>query len=90
METKHSDWMPSQYMDTDEWGILNQDNEIMVGIASRLTKERAEFICRAVNDNARLREALEYALKIIDPATVSNSMIEKLEAALAGKGETKC
>lgn len=55
-------WIPSQYMDTDEWGILNQQNEIMVGISSRLTKERAQFICRAVNTHAALVEALKQIL----------------------------
>lgn len=52
-------WIPSQYADTYDWGILNQQNEIMVGISSRITRERAEFICRAVNTHAALVEALK-------------------------------
>lgn len=40
-------WFPSQYLDNDEWGVLSQDNVIVVGLSSRITKADARLIAAA-------------------------------------------
>lgn len=40
-------WTASQYLDNGEWGVLNKDNLIVVGVSSRITKEDAHLIAAA-------------------------------------------
>ena len=48
-------WVASQYMDTNEWGVLTSgkglddllNNQIVVGLSSRITKANARLIAAA-------------------------------------------
>lgn len=52
-------WFASQYLDTDEWGIVDDENKIIVGIASRITLEIAREITHNHNCFADLLQALK-------------------------------
>lgn len=41
--------LAADYMDCDRWGILTEDNRIIVGYTDGLTKERAEIIAERIN-----------------------------------------
>lgn len=85
-------WIPSQYLDTDEWGILATNNEIVIALSPRYTKEQMVRICRAVNHYDELVQALELCICRInrlnigteelgpDPTLVeSENVLRKLE-----------
>jgi hypothetical protein len=40
-------WTASQYLDNEEWGVLSEDNAIIVGLSSRITKADAHLIAAA-------------------------------------------
>jgi hypothetical protein len=40
-------WHASQYLDNGEWGVLNKDNVIVVGVSWHITKEDAQLIAAA-------------------------------------------
>lgn len=42
-------WLASTYLDNGQWGILTEDNEIVVGLSSRLTESLARHIADAHN-----------------------------------------
>jgi|GEM_PF-3966765 len=48
MNTTHTpgSWKASQYMDTEQWGVITE-NEIIVGLSSRITKQDAHLIAAA-------------------------------------------
>ena len=48
MNTK---WRVSDVLDDGHWGIINDKNEIIIGAASPLSKEQAEKIVYAHNNN---------------------------------------
>jgi hypothetical protein len=55
-------WVASQYMDTSEWGVLSEKNEIIVGVCSGLSKADAALIAAA----PELLEALKDLLKVVE------------------------
>lgn len=51
-------WFASDYLDNGQWGVLSESNEIIVGAASRITKERAEQIAEEHNEFWRYQKAM--------------------------------
>lgn len=39
----------ADYMDVGQWGILTEDNRIVVGYSDGLTEERAKIIAERIN-----------------------------------------
>ena len=39
----------SAYMDSDEYGVVDQHNHIVIGISSQLSKEDAEYLAAVIN-----------------------------------------
>lgn len=69
-------WTASQYLDDGRWGIVNNDNFIVVGLSSNTTKENIEFIVTAVNNYDRLIHEREELITELE---------QFLDAALKGK-----
>jgi hypothetical protein len=52
-------WTASQYLDTHEWGVITGNNEIVVGLDSRISAENATLIAAAPEILAELKEAVD-------------------------------
>jgi hypothetical protein len=42
-------WLASQYLDTNEWGVLDEQNHIILRLRLKLTEEQAKEIAEAHN-----------------------------------------
>lgn len=51
-------WIASQYLDDGRWGIVDEDNAIIVGVSTRMTQKRAEEIAGLRASQLRLARAL--------------------------------
>jgi hypothetical protein len=50
-------WIASQYLDSADWGVIAQDDTIVIGISSRITKEHAHLFA-AAPDHAAIARAI--------------------------------
>jgi hypothetical protein len=68
-------WTASQYMDDDRWGVLSQQNEIIVRTTSELTKEDARLIAAA----PEMLEAIkEYVQSLESDSMFVNDVLPRL------------
>ena len=50
----------SAYTDSNEYGVVDQHNHIVIGISSRLSKEDAEYLASVINTCADLEQRAEH------------------------------
>lgn len=50
---RRQEWVAADYMDDGRWGILNRNNEIVVGAGLGLARSTCEAIARAHNIDLR-------------------------------------
>ncbi len=81
-------WIASQYLDTDEWGILNKDNYIVVGLSSRITEANARLIAAAPDLLAACTDALDL-LDEDEPTLTQRELLRHtlLKAIAKARGE---
>src|SRR6478735_7587955 len=92
MSAKHTPgpWVASQYLDNGQWGIITHDNQIVVGLSSRISEADARFIAAAPDLLESLREtlkALEHNFAQVHPdydgTANAHSIIGRARAAIA-------
>jgi hypothetical protein len=62
-------WTASQYLDTHEWGVITDNNEIVVGLDSRISAENASLIAAAP-------ELLDALVRLVNEASGFKSMAD--------------
>jgi hypothetical protein len=80
-------WTVSQYLDNGEWGVLNNDNVIVVGVASRITEDDARLIAAAPDLLNALKAAIEVMEEDLDIILDSNCVLREYGPNLATLNE---
>jgi hypothetical protein len=77
-------WTASQYMDTPDWGVITDENRVVVGLSSRITADDARLIAAAPD----LLQALIHlvieseSVQDMDDAAVNRNFGQAIENAL--------
>ena len=73
-------WIASQYMDTAEWGILSENNVIVVGLSSRISEANARLIAAAPEMYQFCREMSALSDPYLKPwASVARALLARIE-----------